>query len=658
MAMGMKKRLSYIGVMLTLAALVFAYQNCGEVNLLTASSELPIEEIIQTPPEFDPPDIESPPPPEVDDSGDTPYVVREAKYFLVKQDTFRTSRTNETEIEKEELQIKDGQNSIKLNVNVTHQKLSTANAVADWDLDGVEDLAYVVSNSAHLRYLVVAGSRNAGPRNFLLNDQDSLGQDPIFSVGDFDGDGITDLVTSAHSAEWFAVALSTSTDQKLKYFRIPHGLPKGKLIEGRDTNKDGFTELWYQTYIQHEKKYYFSLLDLKSKSVVKEFSVAKNNSEIVHKLEISPISEDVNGDKVADYFLLEQKGNLSKTARVLVLNGKSLLQSGQVDILNTFSIAHSQGVLDNNHNIAVGDFHSSPGLELVSSNEKLVTFYSINTGLTLASRALENHVRILTHADDNKDGFDDVILEVYDHGRSARIPGYSMGLANGNGGFFQREISSRISARTLALLKEATPSPPTRQDLSKTLLSAIPADADCKDPLIRPVGFSQSTDTWAQWMGRVTVPEALKSNSFDGRAIKTLPRGSSMNKAISRARYVSLPFIANETFDIGHANYEAGAGGKHKSFYVTVSKCPGDFRKAVRTPPKNDPSLSQLCRKMLIGEGRTSIASIHSGNDHYCHLVRGQKYYLNIIAEDPFQIESGLSSCPSSEGCGMLMTFQ
>lgn len=99
--------------------------------------------------------------------------------------------------------------------------------------------------------------------------------------------------------------------------------------------------------------------------------------------------------------------------------------------------------------------------------------------------------------------------------------------------------------------------------------------------------------------------------------------------------------------------------------YITISKCPGDFRvptAAQVTEPNNPPTLNRGCRNILTFQGipdqlmgGMQYAINAAPNNTHCALVYGETYFLNMMTANPLDgLQPNEHNCsdPFSR-CGM-----
>jgi hypothetical protein len=117
-------------------------------------------------------------------------------------------------------------------------------------------------------------------------------------------------------------------------------------------------------------------------------------------------------------------------------------------------------------------------------------------------------------------------------------------------------------------------------------------------------------------------------------------------------------------FDPSQITNSPSASSPSKFNYVTISRCPGDFRFNIQNPV--DPTDSQACKSVrrLASGTIQPVGTIYyneigvSGDgitNNQCGLAPGQTYYLNYINADATDgIQASEHTCPNNiTTCGV-----
>lgn len=186
-------------------------------------------------------------------------------------------------------------------------------------------------------------------------------------------------------------------------------------------------------------------------------------------------------------------------------------------------------------------------------------------------------------------------------------------------------------------------SPSVTRTVSVTDTVTPPPPPACSGPLMRPAGWSMSSIGWTQYGGRPYPPNT-----------------STRLITLDALGYISLPFTPSPG-DTLTMQIAAAAGTNTQSFtalYYTISECQGDFRAPVATPPANDPTLANACRRTMTGPEEAALLFRTTGTTPgVCQLTPGKSYYLNIIqAGSSTMILNRQSDCTASQ-CAWQVRF-
>lgn len=162
------------------------------------------------------------------------------------------------------------------------------------------------------------------------------------------------------------------------------------------------------------------------------------------------------------------------------------------------------------------------------------------------------------------------------------------------------------------------------------------------DPLIAPVGWSNSGLTWRQ----------VSSNG-------TFPPGPALVPVTMEARgYLSIPFVApaSGSMRLRYIPHVRTTAPSYEGATVTISECSADFRDPVAPVPPSEPTLARACRHFISSEGSVQLFTVN-GEAGTCALVPGRQYFFNVIyAGGASAIRGGYSDCPH-ETCTVDLGF-
>lgn len=677
---------AFIGVIL-----ILAFQNCGDVNLLSGPS-LVVE---QSPTTTVPIETFTP---------DTPYNPSRGQFLVFGGDSSGPMAFGA----KGEVILRslNGSGSSLYSMSGTKggdRIGSGLTRVPDWDGDGIEDFAFAspyrhehrtateciewlnrstfgtcldytqelyregVAPAAKPTIWVVGSSSKNIIKTWTASHWSPLGEDRLLPVGDLDGDGKSDLIVSSHFSEWYAVLLSQSSS--VKYIQIPHGSSKGSHQLARDVDRDGIREFWHSSYDPSTDTYVFHLLNLKNKSVLARFSRPRAQAQA--RPRIAEESEDLNGDGVSDILVVEEhldgqtsaSMNFTHRARIYAINGKKLLDSrgAEVEILSEYALPSVSGSgLRLPLKLSAGDFLSASGIEIAISYGNKVLVIGGRTFEKLQEQDFGSVTQVIDKALVNEDSLDDLLIEVAQP-LDPNVPRVSdpvvVRQVSPQLGFQQLSQSAILSGpRASLFLKSSSALNRTTVDLG--LADQVPENQQCarqgSGHLIRPAGYNWGGHSWMS---------TTKSTSFFD------PSFSWKGFVLGQREYLSLPMGG----DFGSSSpgrvelivwgqYGGDTGGQQgqtsEGFSTSVSECPGDFRPSIATPEvlRKEPTLSARCRSSFGGaEGNSVSFGLTSANTGVCYREPGRTYFFNMIQDAPIPTQLGGqlsgSTCPYSY-CG------
>ena len=186
-----------------------------------------------------------------------------------------------------------------------------------------------------------------------------------------------------------------------------------------------------------------------------------------------------------------------------------------------------------------------------------------------------------------------------------------------------------------------------------TLCERIAADPD-----VMPEGFEGVIRSWGGAGGLfgpgTQYPDTRASEVYPVGSW-TLGNSTYSGSQTTRGRWLSVPIVGDGTsykFEWIQARpsslYRYQPSRPTDYHYVTLSPCPGDFRRTTRYIPADpaDASLVQQCRNHVIAETGLYYGPTGFGR---CIVADGQEMWLNIIWVDSSNPYAPLD--PSSTGC-------
>jgi len=200
-----------------------------------------------------------------------------------------------------------------------------------------------------------------------------------------------------------------------------------------------------------------------------------------------------------------------------------------------------------------------------------------------------------------------------------------------------------------------------------------PPTADCPDagwvPTLAEYQFTRNTipSTWQQIQGAPTFPDDQISSSLILVPKSTI--SGLVYVGATRGTYSAIKFTTpsgshSGSFAFDPSQIPGTVSATNGGYYMTISRCPGDFRYGIVDP--QDSSEGQSCKskrrtpsgsyqdKQAIGWNLTGVTGDGFVNNK-CGLQPGTTYYLNyanVNPHDGFDVQEHI--CPNNlSGCGV-----
>ncbi|MEQ8819745.1 MAG: FG-GAP-like repeat-containing protein [Sumerlaeia bacterium] len=346
--------------------------------------------------------------------------------------------------------VGDGTFAAAVNYNAANGNFSVA--TGDFNDDGITDFAIAISSSGNVFVLLGNGSGGTGDGTFVSKVTYASGAYPFsITLADFNGDSVPDLATANSFSDDLSVLLGNGSGGVGEgTFAPPVNYPAGDYpysVTTGDFNDDGITDLVTANFYSDE----VSVLLGSGSGGVGDGTFVPQVTFAAGDGPVSVATGDFNSDGITD---LVTANSSSSSVSVLLGNGSGGEGNGTFASHTTYAVGHSPW------SATTGDFNSDGITDLVTANstfDKVSVllgngFGGVGDGTfaTHASYHAGNSPRSVTTGDFNSDGITDLATANYSSEDVSVLLGNGSG--NTGDGTFSAPISYPVEREPVSVI--------------------------------------------------------------------------------------------------------------------------------------------------------------------------------------------------------------